>query len=153
MFQVIRQTFSIKTSGELVMSPVEKFTFAIKIITITVFPPEGEIHMPCDVMNIHTHIFTKVGNTLFRVLLGTSVSHCELSRCGCHLSSVSLIDYFAVGEHVRCYFIQRWEDQTISNRVMDDRNKESINKYSLIHPLTEVYSITEEAGRKLFTCH
>merc|ERR1712126_225720 len=133
------------------VSPVEHLSFTVKMVTIFILPPEWEVHVPSNMMNIHTNILTKVCNSLFRIALRSCVTHFEFSRSLCHFGGICLIDDFTVGEHVRSNFIQRWQNNSCGNWVMDNSRVESIDEYSFIHSLTEISSIITEAWIPCFT--
>merc|ERR1711915_1121014 len=107
-------------------------------MSIFVLPPEGEIHMPCNVMHVHTNIFSKVSYTLFLVLLGTSEVHHEFTWGISHLCSVSLLDDFTVCEQVRSNLIEWRKNNAMSKIRVNDSSVKGINKLSFIHALSPV---------------
>ncbi|TOF90525.1 hypothetical protein CGJ15_24495, partial [Vibrio parahaemolyticus] len=50
--QMVGETLSIKAGSELVVSPEEEFSLAVQMIAVRVLPPEGEVHMPSNVVNV-----------------------------------------------------------------------------------------------------
>jgi len=141
--QSVGKTFRIEAGSKLVMGPEEKFSLAVQMVTIGIIPPEGIINMPGNVMDVHTDIFSEVGNMLFGVLLGSGELHVEVARSLCHLSSVGLLDDFRVGEKVRSNFVHGRHDENFSVSAVSDHSVNGIDELAFVHLLSEEGSILD----------
>jgi len=135
--EVVGKTFGIETGSKLVMGPEEKFSLAVQMVAVLVLPPEGVVHVPGDVMDVHSDIFSEVGNVLFCVPLASSEVHVEGARNLGHLRFVGFLDDLGIGEHVGGDLVERRENDSFAEVGVVKGGVQGIYELALIHPFPE----------------
>ncbi|MPC12201.1 Ryanodine receptor [Portunus trituberculatus] len=56
----VGESLTVVASRELVMHPEEKLALPVNVMAVRICPPEWEVHVPRDVVDIHANVFSKV---------------------------------------------------------------------------------------------
>lgn len=135
--QVVAQSFSIKAGDKLVMHVPEKFSLAVLGQSVFLFvPPERPVHVENSVVGVHANVFSKVGDTLFRVPDCSSEVHVDDSRFLPHFGSVGFMDDLASDKKMGIRLVGRGQPDTTRVSAMKGGNTEGIDKLAFVDLVT-----------------